>query len=87
MPADAQLVAPPPPPPLRAPPPPPPPRAPAPPPPPPARRATLFFLGDGHVRGVVAINNARELKLARKWMNQGRAVDREALADTTKALA
>ncbi|WP_310729876.1 oxidoreductase C-terminal domain-containing protein, partial [Burkholderia multivorans] len=52
-----------------------------------ARRATLFFLGDGHVRGVVAINNARELKLARKWMNQGRAVDREALADTTKALA
>jgi len=52
-----------------------------------ARRATLFFLGDGHVRGVIAINNARELKLARKWMNQGRAVDTEALADTTKALA
>ncbi|MDI9690618.1 oxidoreductase C-terminal domain-containing protein, partial [Burkholderia cenocepacia] len=52
-----------------------------------ARRATLFFVGDGHVRGVIAVNNARELKLARKWMNQGRAVDTEALADTTQALA
>ncbi|KWO69299.1 NAD(P)/FAD-dependent oxidoreductase [Burkholderia ubonensis] len=52
-----------------------------------ARRATLFFVGDGHVRGVIAVNNARELKLARKWMNQGRAVDTEALADTSKALA
>ncbi|WP_179402069.1 NAD(P)/FAD-dependent oxidoreductase [Burkholderia guangdongensis] len=52
-----------------------------------AKRATLFFIGDGHVRGVIAVNNARELKLARKWMNQGRTVDIEALSDTTKALA
>ena len=52
-----------------------------------ARRATLFFVGEGHVRGVIAVNNARELKLARKWMNQGRAVDTEALADTSKTLA
>ena len=52
-----------------------------------ARRATLFFVGEGHVRGVIAVNNARELKLARKWMNQGRAVDTEALADTSRTLA
>ncbi len=39
------------------------------------------------LRGVIAINTARELKLARKWMNQGRAVDRAALADTSRALA
>ncbi|KDB06855.1 Ferredoxin--NAD(+) reductase [Burkholderia sp. lig30] len=50
-------------------------------------RWTLFFVGDGHLKGVVAVNNARELKLARKWMNQGRAVDMDALTDTTKALA
>ncbi|AOJ83580.1 MULTISPECIES: NAD(P)/FAD-dependent oxidoreductase [Burkholderia] len=52
-----------------------------------AKRATLFFLTDGALRGVIAINSARELKLARKWMNQGRAIDVAALADTTKALA
>ena len=45
------------------------------------------FVGEGHVRGVIAVNNARELKLARKWMNQGRAVDTEALADTSRTLA
>ncbi|AOJ07028.1 NAD(P)/FAD-dependent oxidoreductase [Burkholderia mayonis] len=52
-----------------------------------ARRATLFFLTDGALRGVIAINSARDLKLARKWMGQGRAIDVAALADTTKALA
>lgn len=52
-----------------------------------AKRATLFFVADGALRGVIAINAARELKLARKWMNQGRAIDVAALADTAKALA
>ncbi|WP_321842815.1 NAD(P)/FAD-dependent oxidoreductase [Paraburkholderia bannensis] len=51
------------------------------------KRATLFFVEDGHLRGVIAINSARDLKLARKWMNQGRAVDIAALVDTGKALA
>lgn len=52
-----------------------------------AKRATLFFVADGALRGVIAINATRELKLARKWMNQGRAIDVAALADTAKALA
>lgn len=51
------------------------------------KRATLFFLDAGTLRGVIAINTARELKLARKWMNQGRAVDIATLTDTSKALA
>ena len=51
------------------------------------KRVTLFFVEDGHLRGVIAINAARDLKLARKWMNQGRAVDVAALVDTSKALA
>ncbi|KVN16705.1 MULTISPECIES: FAD-dependent oxidoreductase [unclassified Burkholderia] len=52
-----------------------------------AKRATLFFVTDGALRGVIAINSARDLKLARKWMNQGRAIDVAALTDATKALA
>ncbi|WP_186180287.1 NAD(P)/FAD-dependent oxidoreductase [Burkholderia gladioli] len=52
-----------------------------------ARRATLFFVDGVTLRGVIAINTARELKLARKWMNQGRAVDGAALTDTSRALA
>ncbi|WP_028223700.1 NAD(P)/FAD-dependent oxidoreductase [Paraburkholderia oxyphila] len=51
------------------------------------KRATLFFVEQGHLRGVIAINSARDLKLARKWMSQGRAVDIAALTDTSKALA
>ena len=51
------------------------------------KRATLFFAEEGHLRGVIAINSARDLKLARKWMSQGRAVDIAALTDTSKALA
>jgi 3-phenylpropionate/trans-cinnamate dioxygenase ferredoxin reductase subunit len=51
------------------------------------KRASLFFVEDGHLRGVIAINAARELKLARKWMSQGRAVDLATLVDTSKALA
>ncbi|BDC40735.1 NAD(P)/FAD-dependent oxidoreductase [Paraburkholderia terrae] len=52
-----------------------------------ARRATLFHVADGGVRGVIAINTPRDLKLARKWMTQGRTVDAAALADADKALA
>jgi len=52
-----------------------------------ARRATLFFLADGAIRGVIAINTPRDLKLARKWMNQGRTVDVATLIDADKALA
>ncbi|GJH35551.1 FAD-dependent oxidoreductase [Paraburkholderia hospita] len=52
-----------------------------------ARRATLFHVADGGVRGVIAINTPRDLKLARKWMTQGRTVDVAALADADKALA
>jgi 3-phenylpropionate/trans-cinnamate dioxygenase ferredoxin reductase component len=52
-----------------------------------ARQGTLFFLAGEQVRGVIAINAARDLKLARKWMNQGRAVDVATLGDTAKALA
>lgn len=51
------------------------------------KRATLFFVEHGHLRGAIAINSPRELKLARKWMSQGRAVDPSALTDTSKALA
>ncbi|GJH14809.1 FAD-dependent oxidoreductase [Caballeronia novacaledonica] len=52
-----------------------------------AERASLFFLRDNMIRGVVAINAARDLKLARKWMNQGRKVDREVLMDVTVPLS
>lgn len=51
------------------------------------RRATLFFLEQDHLRGAIAINTPREIKLVRKWMNQGRAVDSSSLIDTSKALA
>ncbi|RDU99859.1 NAD(P)/FAD-dependent oxidoreductase [Trinickia dinghuensis] len=51
------------------------------------KRATLFFVEHGHLRGAIAINTPRELKLARKWMSQGRPVDPSALTDTSKALA
>jgi 3-phenylpropionate/trans-cinnamate dioxygenase ferredoxin reductase component len=51
------------------------------------KRATLFFVQEGNLRGVIAINAARDLKLARKWMSQGRAVDLSTLTDTSKALA
>jgi 3-phenylpropionate/trans-cinnamate dioxygenase ferredoxin reductase subunit len=36
---------------------------------------------------VIAINTPRDLKLARKWMGQGRAVDVATLVDAGKALA
>ncbi|WP_250526701.1 FAD-dependent oxidoreductase [Caballeronia sp. GAWG2-1] len=52
-----------------------------------ARRASLFFFDGDALRGVIAINAARDLKVAKKWMSQGRAVDLAALADTAKALA
>jgi 3-phenylpropionate/trans-cinnamate dioxygenase ferredoxin reductase subunit len=52
-----------------------------------ARRATLFFLDGAAVRGVIAINNARDLKLARKWMNQGKAVSVTELQDESRPLA
>jgi len=51
------------------------------------KRATLFFVEHGNLRGVIAVNAARELKLARKWMSQGRPVDLSTLTDTSKALA
>jgi 3-phenylpropionate/trans-cinnamate dioxygenase ferredoxin reductase component len=51
------------------------------------KRATLFFVEEGTLRGVIAINAARDLKLARKWMSQGRPVDLASLTDTSKALA
>ncbi len=52
-----------------------------------ARRASLFFLEAGIIRGVISINMPRDLKLARKWMSQGRTIDVATLADTAKALA
>jgi len=51
------------------------------------KRATLFFVQDGTLRGAIAINTPRDLKLARKWMNQGRTVDLATLTDAAKALA
>ncbi|WP_028225637.1 NAD(P)/FAD-dependent oxidoreductase [Paraburkholderia ferrariae] len=51
------------------------------------KRATLFFVQEDNLRGVIAINAARDLKLARKWMSQGRVVDLSTLTDTSKALA
>ncbi len=49
-----------------------------------ARRASLFFLEAGVIRGVISINMPRDLKLARKWMSQGREIDVATLADTSK---
>jgi 3-phenylpropionate/trans-cinnamate dioxygenase ferredoxin reductase subunit len=51
------------------------------------KRATLFHLEDGAIRGVIAINTPRELKLSRKWMNQGRTIDLATLTDASTALA
>jgi 3-phenylpropionate/trans-cinnamate dioxygenase ferredoxin reductase subunit len=39
------------------------------------------------IRGVIAINTPRELKLSRKWMNQGRTIDLATLTDASTALA
>ena len=52
-----------------------------------AKRATFFFLAGGAIRGVIAVNTPRDLKLARKWMSQGREVDVATLVDAGKALA
>ncbi|KMZ13495.1 Ferredoxin reductase [Candidatus Burkholderia humilis] len=53
-----------------------------------ARRASLFFFDDANaLRGVIAINSPRDLKVAKKWMSQASAVDLAALIDTAKALA
>ena len=51
------------------------------------KSATLFYLQDGNLRGAIAINTPRDLKIAKKWMNQGRAVDLATLTDAGKALA
>ena len=53
----------------------------------PARRATLFYVEDSAIRGAIAINTPRDLKLARKWMNQGRRIDLATLTDASTALA
>ena len=53
----------------------------------PGKRATLFYVEDSAIRGAIAINTPRDLKLARKWMNQGRTVDLAILTDASTALA
>ena len=53
----------------------------------PGKRATLFYLEDNTIRGVIAINTPRELKLSRKWMNHGRTIDLATLTDANTALA
>ena len=50
-----------------------------------ARRFSIWKTGA--IRGVIAINTPRELKLARKWMNQGRTIDLATLTDAATALA
>ncbi|WP_395703461.1 NAD(P)/FAD-dependent oxidoreductase [Aquabacterium sp.] len=48
----------------------------------PARGQRVFFFCDGpRVAAVAAVNAGRELKIARKWMQQDRFPDLEALAD------
>jgi len=50
----------------------------------PARRQRVFFFCDGaRIRAVAAVNAGREIKIARKWMTQGRFPAIEALADTS----
>ena len=46
------------------------------------RRFTRFQLVDGLVTAVIAVNAARDLKIARRWMHERRAVPRTALADS-----
>lgn len=54
----------------------------------PDKRQRVFFFCEGRqVRAVVAINGGRELKIARKWILQGRFPDIEALADTSLDLS
>ena len=53
----------------------------------PGKRATLFYVEGSAIRGAIAINTPRDLKLARKWMNQGRTVDLAILTDASTALA
>jgi len=53
----------------------------------PGKRATLFYVEDSAIRGAIAINTPRDLKLARNWMNQGRTVDLAILTDASTALA
>jgi 3-phenylpropionate/trans-cinnamate dioxygenase ferredoxin reductase component len=52
-----------------------------------ARHAVLFFLDGSALRGVIAINSSRELKLAKKWMNQNKTVSADVLQDESKPLA
>jgi len=52
-----------------------------------SRRASLFFLDGATLRGVIAINSARDLKLAKRWMQQNKSVTAELLQDDSKPLA
>jgi 3-phenylpropionate/trans-cinnamate dioxygenase ferredoxin reductase subunit len=47
---------------------------------------TLFFLDDSHIAAVVAANNMRDLKIARKLMESNTPVEPDVLADTSKRL-
>jgi 3-phenylpropionate/trans-cinnamate dioxygenase ferredoxin reductase component len=53
----------------------------------PARdKFTLFFLRDGYVGAVVAANNMRDIKVARRLMEAGSRVSAQQLADESKPL-
>jgi 3-phenylpropionate/trans-cinnamate dioxygenase ferredoxin reductase component len=53
----------------------------------PARdKFTLFFVRDGHIGAVVAANNMRDIKVARRLMEAGTPVTAQQLADESKPL-
>jgi len=47
---------------------------------------SYYFLRDGKVAGLVAVNTMREVRTARKLMAEGKAVDRAVLGDPAKPL-
>ncbi|MQQ99629.1 NAD(P)/FAD-dependent oxidoreductase [Glaciimonas soli] len=51
-----------------------------------AANATLFFFKDDVLCSAIALNNGRDIKVAKRWMAQGKIIDREILQDVSKPL-
>ncbi len=49
-------------------------------------RFTMFQFVEGTLRAVVAVNSGRDIKVARRWMNEGRVLDPLSLTDASVRL-
>jgi 3-phenylpropionate/trans-cinnamate dioxygenase ferredoxin reductase subunit len=49
-------------------------------------RFTLFFLAEGRLAAAAAVNNGREIRIAKRLIEGGARVDPAVLADTARPL-